>query len=98
MAKEFAKAFYNSTQWKNCKEAYLRSTNYLCERCKAKGIIQPADIVHHKCYLTPLNISDSRVSLNFENLEALCQACHNAEHFKSAKRYSIDEFGQVKLK
>lgn len=67
---------------------------YVCERC---GNV--AKIVHHKKYLTKENINDPSVTLNFENLEALCQDCHNKEHHGSygATRYDVmfDEDGDV---
>ena len=96
--KEFAESFYKSTQWERCRQNYLQSVCYLCERCKAKGLITPAKIVHHKEYITPENIGDPNITLNFNNMEALCQECHNKEHFKSQKRYEVDEFGNVMIK
>jgi len=93
--KEWAKTFYNSDAWRDCRAAYLSSIGYLCERCGNK--LQPAKIVHHKIYLTPDNISDPNVSLCFDNLEALCQDCHNKEHHKELERirYKFDEDGNI---
>ena len=51
---------------------------------QAKGRLRPGKIVHHTCYLTQENINDPMVSLNFENLEYLCQDCHNEEHHAGA--------------
>jgi len=75
MAREFAKKFYNSKPWKKCREAYKQSKFGLCERCG-----QPGDEVHHKIYLSPENINDPHVTLNWDNLELLCAACHSKEH------------------
>lgn len=94
-APEEQKRFYDSDIWKRCRSEYLSSVGGLCERCEAKGIIRPARIVHHKEYISAQNITDPAVLLSFDNLEALCQDCHNREHFKSNKRYRIDEFGRV---
>ena len=60
--------------------------NHLCERCLKEGRITPADIVHHKKHLTPENYRDPAISLNFDNLEALCFEHHNKEHFKKEQR------------
>lgn len=87
--------FYRSVEWERCREAYLQKVNHFCERCKAKGIYEPAKIVHHKIYLNKENVTDPSVSLNFDNLEALCQDCHNQEHFKQERRYQIDEDGNL---
>lgn len=75
--KEWARWFYNGTTWRKCRRAYFISKHGLCERCPRTGAI-----VHHKIYLTPDNIHDADVSLSFDNLELLCQICHNQEHFK----------------
>lgn len=53
----------------------MASQNHICERC---GDV--AHIVHHKIYITPGNIQSPEITLDWENLEALCQDCHNREH------------------
>lgn len=73
--------FYHSKAWIHTRSAYINSVSGLCERCLAKGIIKPGYIVHHKHYLTEDNITDPSVTLNWDNLEYLCFACHQAEHF-----------------
>ena len=50
--------------------------NYQCERCD-----DPAQMVHHRTHITPENINDPNVTLDWANLESLCMDCHNAEHF-----------------
>lgn len=83
MAKEFAKKFYKSKEWKRCREAYIKSVFGLCQKCSKPGVI-----VHHKKHLTPTNINDYEVSLGFENLELLCLECHNEHHkFEREKQY-----------
>ena len=71
-------AFYHSKAWKATQAAYMASKCHVCERCG-----RAAKIVHHKRYLTTDNLHDPSVSLSFDNLEALCQECHNHEHFGS---------------
>ena len=108
MAKEFARDFYNSKAWYRTRTAYARSRKYLCEICLAKGIYKAADIVHHKIHLTPENINDPKITLNWENLQCVCRACHAEVHdmpqyYKQMsaarkfvkKRYFIDENGRV---
>ena len=68
--------FYHSSAWAKLARAFLLSRNYICERCGA-----PAEIAHHRRYLTPANVNNPDIALNHANLEALCQSCHNAEHF-----------------
>ena len=97
MAKEFARPFYKSYAWRTCKSGYAASKNYLCERCLAAGKYIPGKIVHHKIPLTPDNIDDPNITLNWGNLELLCQDCHNKEHLSNGqqKRYSVDENGKI---
>ena len=106
MAKDFAKAFYKTKQWKNCRAAYMASVGGLCERCYRNGLIVPGTMVHHKIHLTPDNIKDPMIALNWNNLELLCRDCHNDEHIadvrtgtratrKNSMRYRIDDFGHV---
>lgn len=73
--KPWAKSFYKGKAWRQCRDAFFISRHGLCERCSG-----PGKIVHHKIYLTPDNINDPDVSLNWSNLELLCQDCHNKEH------------------
>ena len=80
MARDFAIKFYNSKEWKKCREAYKESKNGLCERCLDNGKYVVGDEVHHKEYLTPENINDPYITLSFENLELLCLSCHSKEH------------------
>ena len=87
MAKDYAKAFYNSDEWDACRKAYRASVGGLCERCMKKGIVKRGDVVHHKKRLDPENIKDPSVALNFDNLELLCADCHAEEHTRNARRY-----------
>ena len=80
MAKPFAKSFYVGQQWLSTRDAYFKSKQGLCERCLAKNKIVPGDIVHHKIWLTPSNINDPNISLNWKNLELVCKSCHTKEH------------------
>ena len=89
--KEYAKQFYLSQAWRSTRNAYAVSVNGLCERCGQAG-----DIVHHKVYISPQNINNPDITLNWDNLELLCQDCHNKEHSSAQrKRYTIDKFGNI---
>lgn len=94
--KAYAEHFYSSQAWHKCRRAYL-SSHALCERCLEHGEIVPAKIVHHKNYITPDNISNADIILNFDNLEALCQDCHNVEHYgeKVILNYLFDVDGKL---
>ncbi len=70
------------------------SKYYICERCG-----QPAEIAHHKRYITARNVNNPDIALNPANLEALCKNCHNTEHFgtggATAAGIAFDENGNV---
>ena len=88
-------SFYTSWLWRNCRQSFLESRGHLCEACKAKGMIVPATQVHHKTPITPDNLNDPRVTLNHDNLMALCDDCHQEQHRK--KRWRCDAMGHVRL-
>lgn len=88
------KEFYNSAAWRRLSKAFLLSKNYICERCGA-----PAEIAHHKQYLSSFNIGSMEISMNPANLESLCLECHNKEHFSCggaiAVGYAFDKYGEL---
>ena len=86
------KAFYQSKSWLEVRKAYLISQDYICERCK--GI---AKLVHHKTHITPANANDPFITLSHENLEALCQTCHNKHHHGTQNKpdYTFDTEGNI---
>lgn len=96
--KEFAEKFYKSKQWQNTRNAYVRYIGGLCEECYKKGKIVPVEEVHHIIPLTPENINNPNITVNWENLVGLCRECHRQAHSKRVKRYEVDEMGRVKWK
>ena len=99
MAKEFAKRFYKSMTWRACRDAYYIERHGLCEECGA-----PGEEVHHIQPITPLNIDDCDITLNWDNLRLLCKRCHNNIHGKAehmshtppkVRRYTFDCHGNL---
>lgn len=95
--RDFAKVLYNSKAWQRTRAAYTASVGGLCERCRAKGLIVPGEIVHHKIHLTPENIHNEQITLSFDNLELLCRE-HHAEEHRRERRYMVDSSGHVTVK
>ena len=87
--------FYTTRAWKKCRKTFLESRGGLCEICLSKGLIEPATEVHHKIHLTVDNLSDTNISLNPDNLMALCESCHHDQH--QTKRWRADAMGRVLL-
>ncbi|MDT0163831.1 HNH endonuclease [Bacillus sp. AG4(2022)] len=91
--KPWAKKFYKSAAWRKCRNAYFKSKYGLCERCA-----EPGKIVHHKRYITPDTIDNPMITLNHDNLELLCQDCHNREHHSdgiTAEGLAFDSEGNL---
>ncbi len=86
--KPWAKKFYASEAWQSTRLAFLQSKCYLCERCSTDINPMPATIAHHKVWLNERNITDPAVALSQDNLEALCQDCHNKEHHRQDPKVS----------
>ena len=93
--KPYAERFYKSKAWQDCAAGYKASKGGLCEECLKHGIYQPAVIVHHKVHISAVTIYDPEITLNWNNLEALCRDCHAKKHARQ-KRFVIDkETGRV---
>ena len=88
MAKAYARRFYSSKAWQDCRNEYAKRRHYLCENCLRKGIYRPGEIVHHVIELDPINIENPEVALNFDNLELLCRECHSAIHDNAGGRWA----------
>lgn len=96
MAQSFSRGFYNSVNWKKTRRAYFKYRSGLCEECLARGLYVRGEIVHHKIELTPENINNPKISLDWSNLELVCRECHERIHDTGRnRRYQIDAFGNV---
>ncbi len=77
MAKEWAKAFYNSKHWQQCRDSYISQRIMIdggvCEICGSNQ----GYIVHHKTMLTKSNINNLDISLKHNNLQYVCKDCHD---------------------
>ena len=82
--------FYSSRKWRKCRKIFLEDKNNLCEICLEKGLIVPAEHVHHKIPITSENVNDPTITLNHENLMALCENCHQEQHRKKRWRCAPD--------
>ena len=75
---------YKSKRWKIKRLAILRRDKYLCQECKKYGKIRQAVTVHH------IKHADTHPELAYDNdnLESLCQGCHNKKHpEKGGRKY-----------
>lgn len=97
MAHDYARPFYDSKAWQDCKVSFIANRiaidGGMCQVCHE----QVGYIVHHKIEITPENINDNSVTLNHNNLLYVCHECHNKIHgvFQSSRRIVFDENGNV---
>lgn len=92
--RDFARIFYSSKAWKECRAAYRKSRGGLCEECLKRGMYRPGEIVHHKEHITPDTITDERVLLDWNNLQLVCRDCHGAMH-RDERRFDVDSLGRI---
>lgn len=77
--------FYKSKAWRNM--AYrFKLANPVCVKCLAKGIIKKADVADHIIEIK----DDWSKRLDENNLQALCNTCHNAKT-KAVKKKREEE-------
>lgn len=75
--------FYRSKEWKVTSRTKLQDAGYKCE-AKLSGCTHLAVEVHHKDPIQTEDGWDRR--LEWENLEAVCTACHNGRHPEKFRR------------
>ncbi len=97
MARAFAKQFYSSKAWQDCRDGYAAYRGHLCEYCLRRGLYTPGEVVHHVIELTPNNITDPGITLNWDNLRLVCRECHIKAHDHRMKdrRYTFGPGGEV---
>lgn len=94
--------FYTTRKWRKCRKSFMESRGKLCEECLKEGIINPGSKeqpleAHHKIPLTDDNINDPNITLNWDNMEALCKKHHDMKKPGRKKRWTVDEDGKVTI-
>lgn len=79
--------FYTSPLWRRTQAHVLKANHYECSRCKAKGMVVKAKVVHHKKYLR----QHPELALDEDNLEPLCEKCHYDEHHRKKPGFMNEE-------
>lgn len=74
-------AFYRSTKWRKLRASVLAEAFHLCECCKQRGDLTPADTVHHLVEIR----EDWHRRLERSNLLAVCRGCHESFHNRGFK-------------
>ena len=86
--------FYRSKEWKITSRSKLQQASYKCE-AKLPGCTHLAVEVHH---IKPIQTDEGwDLRLDWDNLEAVCTACHNSRHqrFKSKKDDGVLDMREI---
>ena len=73
--KQERREVYHTPRWRALRERALQKAGFLCETCRAEGLIVAARLVHHK-----KAIREGGEPFADENLVALCNECHIKAH------------------
>ena len=76
------KHIYSSTRWVKLRQQFIRH-NPLCLHCFNRGIYTPAYMVDHI-----VEIEDGGEIWDIDNLQSLCNPCHNTKTGTETKRRS----------
>jgi 5-methylcytosine-specific restriction protein A len=68
------RALYKTARWLHLREAQLRDEP-LCQRCKARGVVREATVVHHK----EAHKGDPVLFFDAGNLASSCKPCHDRD-------------------
>ena len=85
-----ARTFYHSREWEQIRLAVLARDNYLCQHCLRDKKITRATVIDH---VIPLLVDWSK-RLDMDNLQSLCQACHNRKTAEDKRRYGQGRSGK----
>ena len=78
-------AFYKSSKWRKLRLVALGRDSWCCRRCDEKGIITIATLVDH---IVPTKV-DWELRLDIDNLQAMCDECHNIKTAEDKVRYNL---------
>lgn len=90
--------FYRSKDWRLLSRTYLQRAGYKCQ-AKLEGCKGLAVEVHH---IKPIQSPEGwDLRLDWDNLEAVCTACHNARHggrWKKGKSDGVVDMREIARK
>ncbi|MBC1353809.1 HNH endonuclease [Listeria innocua] len=95
--RDWQKKFYNSNKWKKVRDDVRRENKMRCKKCKK--LIRGISIVDHVIELNTENYTDESITLNKDNTELLCLACHNRKTFapNAIDKFNVDEKRNINL-
>ncbi len=70
--------FYHTDKWRKLRQLVINRAGGICEICN----INKGTIAHHIIWVDDSNCYDPNVVWNIDNLQCVCQDCHNKIHMK----------------
>lgn len=82
---KFKHRVYASEKWRRMREVYLYE-HPLCERCEERGLITPAEDVHHRESFGEHLTNWRAYAYDYNNLMSVCKHCHGEIHDEQRKQ------------
>ena len=80
MAQPWAMALYQSRQWRELRQALIIERGLHCQLC-GRLVSHPSNLIgDHIEEITPDNVNNPAISLNPDNVQLICEDCHNRKH------------------
>lgn len=76
-------SFYKNNDWKRVRVQALARDHGLCLHCLSKKLLVKADMVDH---IIPIKVN-WRLRLSLDNLQSLCNPCHNTKTAADKRKY-----------
>lgn len=85
---------YQNKHWRKMRDTYLKE-HPICEECLKKGIVTPAEDVHH--IKSPFRGGEVNYNmlLDYHNLESVCKDCHGEIHAQQQGHQSPEKVLQA---
>lgn len=77
--RELRRKAYQSPSWRKLRNNFIKQ-NPCCADCLSKGVVKPAEDIHHIKSPFKNNEVNYALLLDEKNLVQLCKACHAARH------------------
>jgi 5-methylcytosine-specific restriction endonuclease McrA len=77
------KEIYQTAEWEKVRQYVVARDNGLCQECLRHGKITAGREVDHITALSNDNKSDWGIAYNPDNLQLLCDSCHQDKHNRS---------------
>jgi 5-methylcytosine-specific restriction endonuclease McrA len=86
---------YKDKRWQRVRQYVIARDKGLCVECKKNGVLKPFKVIHHIIWLTDKNKYNWDIAFNPDNLECLCNECHERIHERKNETHLKDFINPV---